>query len=68
MFLFPFDILEFASVDQGHSVTNPELLVTTQKTLGDATIKCTIHATIDQASLFPAGQESSVVKRTLTVS
>jgi uncharacterized repeat protein (TIGR01451 family) len=68
MFLFPFDILEFASVDPGHSVTNPELQVTTQKALGDATIKCTIHATVDQASLFPADQESSVVKRMLTVS
>jgi hypothetical protein len=68
MFLFPFDALEFSSVDPGRSVTNPELQVTTQKVLGDATIKCTIHATIDQASLFPADQESSLVKRTLTVS
>jgi hypothetical protein len=67
MFLFPFDVLEFASVDPGRSVTNPELQVTTQKALGDATIKCSIHATVDQASLFPADQESSVVRRMLTV-
>ena len=68
MFLFPLDILDFSSVDPGQSVTNAELQITTQKTLGDATIRCTIHASVDQASLFPADQGSSVVGRTLTVS
>ena len=68
MFLFPLEALSFASVDPGETVTNPELQVTTQRTLGDATIKCTIHATVDQASLFPADQESTTAKRTLTVS
>jgi len=68
MFLFPLDALNFASVDPGETVTNPELQVTTQKTLGDATIKCTIHASVDQTSLFPVDQESSLAKRKLTVS
>ena len=49
-------------------MTTPELQVKTQDTLGDATIKCTLHATVDQASLFPAEQEGSTVKRKLTVS
>jgi uncharacterized repeat protein (TIGR01451 family) len=68
MFLFPLEALSFASVDPGETVTNPELQVTTQRTLGDATIKCTIHATVDQESLFPGDQESSQAKRKLTVS
>jgi hypothetical protein len=68
MFLFPLDVLNFSSVDPGETVTNPELQVTTKHDLGDATIKCTIHATVDQDSLFPADQESSVAKRKLTVS
>jgi hypothetical protein len=68
MFLFPLDVLAFSSVDPGESVTNPELQVSTHRTLGEATIKCTIHATVDQASLFPADQESTTAKRTLTVS
>ena len=68
MFLFPLDVLAFSSVDPGQSVTNPELQVSTHRTLGVATIKCTIHATVDQASLFPADQESTTAKRTLTVS
>ncbi len=68
MFLFPIAAVEYASADPGQTVTNPELQISTQDTLGDATIKCTIHATIDPASLFPADQESPVVKRKLTVS
>jgi hypothetical protein len=68
MFLFPADVVDFWSVDAGQRVTNPELQVTTQELLGDATITCTIHATVDQASLFPADRKGSVVQRTLTVS
>ena len=64
MFLFPLDVLDFV-VDPGESVTNPELQVTTQRTSGDATIKCTIHATVDQASLFPATRRA-LAKRKLT--
>ena len=60
--------VDFGSVDGGASVTTPDLQVKTQGTLGDATIKCTLHATVDQASLFPAEQEGSTVKRKLTVS
>jgi hypothetical protein len=33
MFLFPLDALNFASVDPGETVTNPELQVTTQRSL-----------------------------------
>jgi hypothetical protein len=68
MFLFPLEALTFASVDPGETVTNPDLQVTTQRTLGDATIKCTIHATVDQDSLFPGDQEGTLAKRKLTVS
>jgi hypothetical protein len=35
--------------------------------LGDATLRCHIYATVDQASLFPADQPSSTVKRLFTV-
>ena len=68
MFLFPLDALSFSSVDAGQSVTNPELQVTTKRSLGVATITCTIHASVDQASLFPADQESTAATRKLTVS
>jgi hypothetical protein len=44
------------------------LEVKTQAPLGDATIKCTLHATVDQASLFPAEQKGSTTTRNLTVS
>lgn len=37
------------------------------KELGDATLRCHIYATVDQASLFPADQPSSTVKRLFTV-
>ena len=67
MFLFPIAAVAYASVDPGETVTNPELEVSTKGTLGRATIRCTIHASIDQASLF-AEQASSVAEQTLTVS
>jgi hypothetical protein len=35
--------------------------------LGDATLRCHIYATVDQASLFPADQPSSTVKRLFAV-
>jgi len=68
MFLFAADVVDCSSVDAGQRVANPELQVTTQQLLGDATITCTIHATVDQTSLFPADRNSSVAQRTLTVS
>ena len=68
MFVTPNTAVTFSSVDPGDSVTFPELEVKTQSSLGDATIKCSIHATVDQTSLFPEDEESSVAKQTLTVS
>jgi hypothetical protein len=68
LFLTGIDALTWTSVDGGASVTTPDLQVKTQATLGDATIKCILHATVDQASLFPAEQEGTASKRKLTVS
>jgi len=68
MFIQGIAAANFVSVDGGASVTTPDLQVKTQGSLGDATIKCTLHATVDQASLFPAEQEGSTAKRKLTVS
>jgi hypothetical protein len=68
LFLTGLEALSWTSVDGGDSVTTPDLQIQTQGTLGDATIKCILHATVDQASLFPAEQEGSVAKRQLTVS
>jgi hypothetical protein len=67
-FLSAIEAITWTSVDGGASVTTPDLEIKTQSSLGDATIKCTLHATVDQASLFPAEQEGSVAKRKLTVS
>jgi hypothetical protein len=68
MFVTPDGAVTYASVDPGASVTFPELQVSTQEVLGDATIKCSIHAAVDQESLFPEDEESPVAKQTLTVS
>jgi hypothetical protein len=69
MFISPFiDEVSFATIDGGASATTPDFQVKTQGTLGDATITCILHATVDQASLFPAEQERSPSTRTLTVS
>jgi len=68
LFLSGLDAVTWTSVDGGASVTTPDLQIKTQATLGDATVKCILHATVDQASLFPAEQEGSTAKRKLTVS
>jgi hypothetical protein len=68
MFVTPNGSITYASVDPAESVTFPELQVSTKNTLGTATIKCSIYATVDQTSLFPEDEESSVAKQTLTVS
>jgi hypothetical protein len=68
MFVTPNDAVTYASLDPNASVTFPELQVSTQEILGDATIECSIHAAVDQESLFPEDEESSVAKQTLTVS
>jgi hypothetical protein len=62
------DEVTWGALDPGEVVTAPEFQVKTQTALGNATIKCTLHATIDQASLFPPEQGGTTVKRTLTVS
>jgi hypothetical protein len=63
LFLTGLDAVTWTSVGGGDAVTTPDLQVKTQSTLGDATIKCILHATVDQASLFPAEQEGAVGKR-----
>ena len=68
MFIQGLEAVTWTSVDGGASVTTPDLQVKTQATLGNATIKCVLHATVDQASLFPPEQEGSTAKRQLTVS
>ncbi len=68
MFLSAIEAVSWTSVDGGASVSTLELEVKTQSTLGDATIECTLRATVDQSSLFPAEQEGSTANRKLTVS
>jgi hypothetical protein len=68
LFLTAISAISWASVDGGASVTTTDLQVKTQSTLGTATIKCILHANVDQASLFPTEQEGTAAKRTLTVS
>jgi hypothetical protein len=68
LFLTGLESVSWTSVDGGASVTTIDLPVKTQSTLGDATITCTLHATVDQTSLFPAEQQGSTTTRKLTVS
>jgi hypothetical protein len=68
LFLTGISDVSWTSVDGGASVTTTDLEVKTQAKLGDATIKCTLHATVDQSSLFPAEQEGSTTSRQLSVS
>ena len=56
------------TLEAGATVTSPDWEVKTQAELGDATIKCVLHATVDQASLFPADQEGTPSTSKLTVS
>jgi hypothetical protein len=67
MFLFPFDILDFGAVDAGETVVIHDLQVKTQASLGTATITCKLHATVDQASLFPTNQAGKASKQDLEV-
>jgi Nitrile hydratase beta subunit len=60
--------LGFGDQPQPQPGASQPLEVKTEATLGDATIKCTLHATVDQASLFPAEQKGSTTTRNLTVS
>ena len=60
--------VSWTSVDGGASMTTSDLQVKTQAALGDATIRCTLHATVDQASLFPVEHAGSAASRELTVS
>lgn len=68
LFLTGIADVSWTSVDGGASVTTEDLQVKTQQTLGDATIECTLHATVDQTSLFPGEQAGSPTTRKLTVS
>jgi hypothetical protein len=56
-FIFPAGILTESSLDPGETAKF-ELLEVKGLKKGTATIKCHIHAEIDQASLFPTGENS----------
>jgi hypothetical protein len=68
MFLSAIDAVSWNSVDAGASVSTLELEVKTQSALGDASIECTLRATVDQSSLFPVEQEGPTARCRLTVS
>ena len=67
LFLCGIPDVSWTSVDGGASVTTEDLEVKTQETLGDATIECTLHVTVDQNSLFPAEHAGSPTTRKITV-
>ena len=68
LFLSGLADVSWTSVDGGASMTTSDLQVKTQAALGDATIRCTLHAAVDQASLFPVEHAGSAARRDLTVS
>jgi hypothetical protein len=64
--VWPNERTGLATLDPGQVIKFDDFSVQTKK-IGDATIKCHIYATVDQASLFPQDQPGSTVKRTLKV-
>ena len=67
LFLSGLGDVSWTSVDGGASTTTADLQVKTQEIVGDATIRCTLHASVDQSSLFQVEQAGSTATRTLTV-
>jgi hypothetical protein len=57
-----------SSVLRPHEKGTSDLEVTTQATLGEAIISCTLHARVDPASVFPVVPAGSATRRRLTVS
>jgi hypothetical protein len=68
LFLSGLADVSWTSVDGGASMTTSDLQVKTQATVGEATIRCTLHAAVDQASLFPVAQAEPAARRELRVS
>ena len=64
--VWPLDATGLATLDPGQVIKFDDFSVHT-KELGDATLRCHIYATVDQASLFPTDQPSSTVKHSFTV-
>jgi hypothetical protein len=64
--VWPLEATGLATLDPGQVIKFDDFSVHT-KELGDATVRCHIYATVDQASLFPSDQPSSTVKRSFTV-
>jgi hypothetical protein len=64
--VWPIDATGLATLEPGQVIKFDGFSLRT-KELGDATLRCHIYATVDQASLFPADQPSSTVKRPFTV-
>lgn len=64
--VWPIEVTGLATLEPGQVIKFDGFSLHT-KELGDATLRCHIYATVDQASLFPADQPSSTVKRPFTV-
>jgi hypothetical protein len=64
--VWPNERTGLATLEPGQVIKFDDFSVQTKK-LGDATIKCRIYASVDQASLFPPDQPANTVKRTLKV-
>ena len=64
--IWPINATGLATLEPGQVIKFDGLSLHT-KELGDANLRCHIYASVDQASLFPADQPSSTVKRPFTV-
>jgi hypothetical protein len=64
--IWPAKVSGYATLVPGGTITFGDFSVQT-KDLGDATVKCHIYASVDQASLFPPDQPGSTVEQKLTV-
>jgi hypothetical protein len=64
--VWPLEATGLATLDPGQVIKFDDFAIHT-KELGDATVRCHIYATVDQASLFPSDQPSSTVERAFKV-
>jgi hypothetical protein len=64
--IWPINGSSLGTLDPGQVIKFDDFSLHT-KELGDATLRCHIYATVDQASLFPADQPSSTVKHSFEV-
>jgi len=62
----PAEATGYATLDPGQAGPVFEVCIRTRKA-GDAAVSCRIYASIDLASVFPAGQQARTTNRTFTV-